>query len=194
MAVDEVRWEVGRSVISVGRFSYGEQKIRIRQAGEGAFLAIGSFCSIATDVTIFLGGEHHTEWITTFPFGHIYTDKLGGIDITGHPRTNGSVCIGHDVWVGSGATIMSGVNIGSGSVIAANAHVVRDVDPYSIVGGNPARLIRSRFSEGVVRLLLILSWWDLDLESIRAITADLCRTPNETHLKKLLDIYRPGWN
>ncbi|MBO1058710.1 MAG: hypothetical protein HEQ27_20245 [Dolichospermum sp. JUN01] len=102
----------GKSKISVGRFSYGLENISIYEWGEGAALKIGSFCSIAS-ATIFLGGNHRSDWITTYPFGHIYTDKLGGAGIKGHPSTRGDVIIKNDVWVGHNATILSGVTIGS---------------------------------------------------------------------------------
>ncbi len=137
---DRVR-HVGASKVSIGRFTYGDEGLLIRQWGEGARLQIGRFCSIANDVTILLGGNHRVDWITTYPFGHIHRRKLGGRGILGHPTTNGDIVIGDDVWIGSRATIMSGVTIGSGAVIATQSVVTKDIGPYVIVGGNPAKEI-----------------------------------------------------
>src|SRR5579871_3351215 len=118
---------VGNSKVIIGRYTYGFENLSVREWSEGATLKIGSFCSLAPSITILLGGNHRKDWITTFPFGQIYQDELGGTDIDGRPLTNGDVVIGDDVWIGYGVTIMSGVTIGSGAVLAANSHVVKDV-------------------------------------------------------------------
>ncbi len=173
--------------MSIGRYTYGIENLSIRQFGEGAGLKIGQFCSIASNVTIFLGGNHRTDWMTTFPFGHIFQNELGGDGIKGHPSTNGSVEIGDDVWIGHGVTIMSGLKIGSGSVLAANSHIVRDVMPYQIIGGNPGKLIRSRFDTELVDLLLTLRWWDLDIDRIKEISYILCSAPSSIKLKNLIE-------
>ncbi len=124
--------------------------------------------------------------MTTFPFGHIFQEELDGVGIQGHPATNGDVTIGHDVWIGHGVTIMSGVSIGSGAVIAANSNVVKDVMPYEVVGGNPARVIKSRFCSEIVDLLLALGWWNLPVEVIRQISADLSAKPTIDSLVNLI--------
>ncbi|OIN00741.1 hypothetical protein A9236_05890 [Polynucleobacter sp. QLW-P1DATA-2] len=181
---------VGNSPVSVGRFTYGYDNINIREWGEGAPLSIGAFCSIGSSIKIFLGGNHRSDWITTFPFGHIYQHDLGGQNITGHPASKGGVEIGNDVWIGEGATIMSGIKIGNGAIIAANATVTKNVDHYSIAGGNPASLIKKRFNEKIIELLLKLSWWDLPLENIKVVMPILSDAPNIATLKALLEIYR----
>lgn len=79
--------------------------MRIEQFGEGAKLKIGSFCSIAEGVVVFLGGNHRADWITTFPFGHIFQEDLGGEEIVGHPMTKGDVMIGNDVWIGQNSML-----------------------------------------------------------------------------------------
>lgn len=178
---------IGNSQVFVGRFTYGFENLSVRQWGEGASLNIGAFCSLADRITIFLGGNHRTDWVTTFPFGHIFQDELGGEDIVGHPATNGGVCIGNDVWIGSGASIMSGITIGDGAVIAANASVVKDVPPYHIVAGNPAKSIKQRFDDETIELLLKLKWWNLDLSAIKDITKILCASPDKSALRKLID-------
>ena len=116
----------------VGDFTYGHDSIQVMSWCEGAELTIGSYCSIAQNVRIFLGGNHRSDWVSTYPFGHINQNVLGDIKTPGHPATNGDVVIGHDVWIGYGVTIMSGVTIGSGAIIAANSHVVTNVSEYEI--------------------------------------------------------------
>ena len=182
---------LGRSPISIGRFTYGAEHVSVRQWGEGAALQIGSFCSIASSVTIFLGGNHRTEWATTFPFGHIYQEQLGGAGIVGHPYSNGDVVIGDDVWLAHGVTIMSGVTIGAGAVIAANATVIKDVAPYQIVGGNPAHPIKMRFTEEIVALMLELRWWELPVDVISTIAPDLSKPPQAEALRILIRRLRP---
>jgi len=181
---------VGKSNISLGRFSYGFENINVRQWGEGASLKIGQFCTIADNINIFLGGNHRIDWITTFPFGHIFQEELGGQDIIGHPATKGDVIIGNDVWIGSGATILSGINIGDGAVISANATVVKNVQPYQIVAGNPATLIRKRFDDEIIELLLMLRWWDLEILEIKKIILLLSTTPNIDVINNLIKTYR----
>lgn len=182
--------KVGNSPITIGRFSYGIENISIRQWGEGAALKIGSFCSIASSVTVFLGGNHRTDWITTFPFGHIYQDELGGAGIKGHPTTKGDVLIGDDVWIGSGVTIMSGISIGSGAVLSANSTVIKNVMPYEIVGGNPAKTIKKRFDDETIDLLMKLKWWELPLSAIKEIIQDLSAPPHTDLLHKIIEKYR----
>ncbi len=182
--------KIGKSSIKVGRFTYGFENLSIRQWDEGATLKIGAFCSLASNINIFLGGNHRTDWVSTFPFGHIYQDELGGSGILGHPSTKGDVIIGNDVWIGFGVTIMSGIHIGDGAVIAANACVVKDVAPYNIVGGNPAKSVKQRFENDIIDILLRLRWWDLPLEDIKKITKILSSRPNKATLLELLSGYR----
>lgn len=146
----------------IGRASYGNPVVRSWK--EGAVLRIGSFCSIAAGVKIFLGGEHRTDWVTTFPFSKLWPEKAG--HIPGHPKTRGDVIIGNDVWIGADAVIMSGVRIGHGAVVGTRALVTRDVPPYAIVAGNPASIIRMRFPEDVVKSLLEIGWWEWSDEKI----------------------------
>lgn len=181
---------IGESHISVGRFTYGFENLTIRQWNEGAALKIGAFCSMANNINIFLGGNHRTDWITTFPFGHIYQDELGGSDILGHPSTKGDVVIVNDVWIGSSVTIMSGIHIGDGAVLSANACVVKDVALYHIVGGNPAKSIKQRFEDDIVEILLRLKWWDLPLKDIKNISKILSSKSDKAMLFKLISTYR----
>jgi acetyltransferase-like isoleucine patch superfamily enzyme len=181
---------VGKSHVTVGNFTYGHENISVLQWNEGAPLEIGSFCSIAKNVEIFLGGNHRTDWITTFPFGHIFQEELGGVNIQGCPVSKGGVFIGNDCWIGRGVTIMSGISIGDGAVIAANSTIVKNVQPYQIVGGNPARHLKLRFSEEIISLLLELKWWDLPIQEIKKLTAELSMPPEVSKLRDLIRIYR----
>ena len=137
-----------------GRETYGSPKIR--SWGEGANLQVGSFTSIASGVKIFLGGEHRIDWVTTFPFNVLWKE---GRNISGHPKTKGDVLIGNDVWIATEAIIMSGVTIGDGAVIGARAVVTKDVPPYTVVAGNPARVVRKRFDDKTIQRLLDVKWW-----------------------------------
>lgn len=145
----------------IGPGSYGH--LEIKSWGEGARLSIGAYCSFAAGVKVLLGGEHRSDWLTTYPFNILWNE---GQQISGHPRSKGNVTIGSDVWVGTDAIILSGVNIGSGAIIGARAVVTKDVPPYAIVAGNPARIIRSRFSEEAINKLLQIAWWDWDRQRI----------------------------
>jgi acetyltransferase-like isoleucine patch superfamily enzyme len=141
----------------IGRGSYGDPVLLAW--GEEAKLEMGAYCSIADEVAIFLDGEHRTDWVTTFPFNKT---RESARHITGHPKTKGDVIIGNDVWIGYRAIIVSGVTIGDGAVIGSNSVVTRDVPPYAIMGGSPARLIRKRFPEDIIARLLKAQWWSLD--------------------------------
>lgn len=180
----------GASHVSVGRFTYGSERLALRQWGEGSALNIGAFCSLAENITVFLGGNHRIDWITTYPFGLIRPDLYSGTTTKVWSSTNGDVVIGNDVWIGHGVTIMSGVQIGDGAVIAANACVTKDVAPYHVVGGNPAVKIKQRFEDDIIDLLLQLSWWDLPTDDIKVISTKLCAVPDKTVLQELVTEYR----
>ena len=129
-------------------------------------LIIGKFCMIASDVTFIMnGGNHLTDAVTTYPFAIFGEDWKGAMDGKQYPN-KGDLVIGNDVWIGYNATLMAGVTIGDGAIIATNATVTRDVAPYTIVGGNPAKEIRKRFADAEIDRLLELRWWDWPPERI----------------------------
>ena len=181
-------------IIIQGRHSYGIEKIELRSWKEGAHLFIGSFCSISRNITVILGGNHKYDWTTTFPFGFIRNDLFPQGSVKGSfengelPYTNGHVIIENDVWIGEGCTIMSGIRIGSGSVIAAKSLVVKDVAPYSIVGGNPARHIKNRFPQHISNQLLEIKWWEKNDEDINKIVPLLQQQPSDEILAQIKSI------
>ena len=156
----------------IGKHTYGNPILFWENSN--AHLEIGNFCSIGINVKIYLGGNHNIDWITTYPFGHVNKSVFNNFDGIGHPSTKGNVIIGNDVWIAENVTIMSGVTIGDGAVIANNSHVVKNVEPYSIVGGNPAKLIKYRFTKDQIDKLLSIKWWYWDDNKINENTPLLC--------------------
>src|SRR5262245_44233226 len=149
------------AAFDVGAYSYGEPEVVYWDAG--ARLKVGRFCSIARGVTILLGGEHHSEWVTTYPFSLVFADARS---LPGYPHTKGDVVIGNDVWIGQDAVLLSGVTVGDGAVIGAGSVVARDVEPYSVCAGNPARQVRLRFPPETIAELLRIAWWDWPLDEV----------------------------
>ncbi len=132
----------------------------------GDKLFIGKFCMIASDVKFIMnGGNHLSDALSAYPFAVFGKDWKNAMAGKQYPQ-KGDIHIGNDVWIGYNATIMSGVTIGDGAIIAANSTVVKDVEPYSIAGGNPACEIKKRFSDTVISNLLAIKWWDWDLAEI----------------------------
>lgn len=132
----------------------------------GDKLIIGKFCMIASDVKFIMNGSHHlSDAVSAYPFAIFGGDWESAMDGKTYP-IKGDIEVGNDVWIGFNAIIMSGVKIGDGAIIAANSTVVKDVEPYSIIGGNPAKEIRKRFSEDAIQRLLKLKWWNWDIEEI----------------------------
>lgn len=170
--------------MSVGKYTYGEPIVHWRNPN--AKLTIGKFCSIAANVNIYLGGNHRTDWVTTYPFGHIHQNIFNAFKGEGHPATKGDVTIGNDVWIGSNVTIMSGVTIGDGAVIANNSHVVKNVEPYTIVGGNPARHIKYRFTPEQIQNLLKIQWWNWSDDKINRYTPLLCNPTIDNFIEEAL--------
>ena len=172
--------------MSYGKYTYGNPNIY--WADSGAKLIVGNFCSIAAGVNIYLGGNHRTDWVTTYPFGHINQGTFNNFNGNGHPSTKGDVIIGNDVWIGSNVTIMSGITIGDGAIIANNSHVVKNVEPYSLVGGNPAKLIKHRFSQEQIEKLLQIKWWFWDDDKINKFTPLLCNNNIDEFIKSAFEM------
>jgi acetyltransferase-like isoleucine patch superfamily enzyme len=159
----------------IGDYTYGEPPL-IHWWGEKAKLKIGKFCSIAANVSIYLGGNHRTDWITTYPFPDpVFQAKWSGAaGLTGHPATKGDVIIGNDVWLANESVVLSGVTIGDGAVVSTRAVVTKDVPPYTIVGGSPAHILKQRFPDQEIKQLVNMQWWNWDIEKINASLPLLC--------------------
>jgi acetyltransferase-like isoleucine patch superfamily enzyme len=163
--------------ILVGDHTYGMEYSKIlhlANSAEGFGIYIGSYCSLAHEITFLGACNHRTDWVTTFPFGKQDRDTFPNFDGSGSCVHKGPIVIGNDVWIGQGATIQSGVKIGDGAVVAANAHVVKSVPPYAIVGGNPARVIKMRFTQAQREALVRIAWWDWPEEKINEELPLLC--------------------
>lgn len=146
---------------TIGNGSYGVPEVH--DWNEHSTLKIGAFCSISAYVQIFLGGEHRIDWVTTSPLNVMFKNKK----ISNHARSKGDVIIGNDVWICANAVILSGVTIGDGAIIGNSAIVTRDIEPYSIVAGNPAKHIKYRFTPYIIDELLKIQWWNWSEQIIR---------------------------
>jgi virginiamycin A acetyltransferase len=154
----------------------------------GDKLIIGKFCQIAAGVEFVMNGANHQmNAVSTFPF---YT--LEGWDMKPPAASEmpfkGDTVIGNDVWIGQNATILPGVHIGDGAIIGANSVVASDVEPYSIVVGNPVKLIRYRFDGELTSLLLKFKWWDKPVEEINALIPILTNSDLEFVKKEITSL------
>jgi GT2 family glycosyltransferase/acetyltransferase-like isoleucine patch superfamily enzyme/2-polyprenyl-3-methyl-5-hydroxy-6-metoxy-1,4-benzoquinol methylase/Tfp pilus assembly protein PilF len=168
--------DIAKYGFEIGEFTYGIPVIR--WWGENAKLKIGRYCSIAANVKIYLGGNHRHYCVTTYPFASPPMNKdwpnANQRGLPTLPATKGNVVIGHDVWIGDEAMILSGVTVGHGAVIAARTVVTKDVPPYAIVGGNPFKIISYRFSQKEIEMLLEMKWWDWSPAIVNQFVPYLC--------------------
>jgi len=164
-----------------GNHSYDLNHINIlsySHGDENYYVEVGNFTSIAVGCTILLShGGHNYKTGTNYHF-NICSNYL--FDLSDDTKTSGggSVIIGSDVWIGRNVTIMSGITIGDGAVIATNSHIVKDIPPYSIYGGNPAKLIKYRFNQQIIDKFIELKWWDLPDKTINKILPLLQKEPS----------------
>ncbi|MDR1104224.1 MAG: CatB-related O-acetyltransferase [Endomicrobium sp.] len=149
-------------------------------------LIIGKFCSIANGAKfLFNAGNHSSSSLANFPFAIFeYLFNLG-LEITTAWNNKGDIVIGNDVWIGYDALIMSGVHIGDGAIIGSRAVVTRDVKPYEVVGGIPAKVIKKRFNEDIIKELLNIRWWDADILKIKKAIPEIV-SGNIKNLRELL--------
>lgn len=173
---------ITRPNIEVGDYSYYDDPNGVEQFEKnvlyhfdfvGDRLVIGRFCSIAAETRFIMnGGNHATDWFTTFPFP-VFGEGWEAASPESWPH-RGDTIVGHDVWIGYGTTIMPGVRIGNGAIIATRSVVTKDVEPFAIVGGNPARLIRYRFDEATRTALSEIEWWNWSAEKITRNVQTIC--------------------
>jgi virginiamycin A acetyltransferase len=166
---------ITRPNITVGDYTYYddfesvdnfEKNVKYHFEFSGDQLIIGKFCMIASGVTFIMNGANHlTDAISSYPFAIFGKAWQTAMDGKSYP-SKGDTVIGNDVWIGYNAIIMCGVKIGDGAIIATNATVTKDVEPYTIVGGNPAKEIKKRFSPEDIQDLLAIKWWDWDMDKL----------------------------
>lgn len=163
----------------IGEWTYGH--LNVARWQKGGQLKVGRFCSFAEGVTIMLGGEHRTDWVTTYAFPTLFEEAA---NTPGFPLLKGDVNIGNDVWIGRDTLIMSGISIGDGAVIGARSVVRKDVAPYSMVAGNPARFVGYRVDKDLVDDLLAIAWWNWPLDKIKEALPQLLSTDIKEFVEK----------
>lgn len=162
-----------------------EQRVTHHYEFYGDRLVIGRFCAIARGVTFIMNGANHQmNAVTTYPFGIMghgwekVTPTLADLPF------KGDTVVGNDVWIGQNVTVLPGVHIGDGAIIAAHAVVAKDVPPYHIAGGNPCRVLRKRFDDALIAYLLELKWWDWPADKIFRNLETLC-SPDLERIKHI---------
>jgi chloramphenicol O-acetyltransferase type B len=148
--------------VRVGRHTYGVTEATVVHGASDCVVTIGAFCSIAAGVVIMAKADHPINLASTYPFSRLFPDDA-------HPdrTTKGPVVIGNDVWIGRGALVLSGVTIGDGAIIGASAVVSKDIPPFAVAVGNPAKVVKYRFPPEIAAKLLEIRWWDWPDETIR---------------------------
>ncbi len=157
-------------ICSFGRYTYGEPGITFSTSG--ARLIVGNFCSLSATCTFILGGNHRHDWVSSYPFPNFraeFPTAYGKV-----PTHKGNIVVGNDVWVGSYSYILSGITLGDGCVVAACAVVTKDVPPYAVVAGNPARIVKYRFPPEQIAALQRIRWWEWEKEKIDREMDGLC--------------------
>ena len=175
--------------IIVGDFSYiadsdFESHVTHHYEWNGDKLIIGKFCQIASGVEFVMNGANHQmNAVSTFPFYTLEGWDMNAPEMADMPL-KGDTVIGNDVWIGQNATILPGVHIGDGAIIGANSVVGSDVEPYAIVVGNPASVLRKRFDDDLIELLEKFKWWDKDVETINKLIPILtCRNIEKVRIQ-----------
>ena len=192
-----VRPTITRPNIEVGEYTYFsgrdfERHVTHHYPFYGDRLVIGKFCAIASGTKFIMGSANHRlSSISTYPFavfGGVWEERLP--PHLAQLPFKGDTVVGNDVWIGRESVIMPGVKIGDGAIVAAYSVVTRDVEPYTLVGGNPARPIKKRFSPELTGMLLKLRWWDFEPEQLAQFLPVLCDSDLEAvygKIKQMLD-------
>jgi acetyltransferase-like isoleucine patch superfamily enzyme len=186
---DNLKNEISQNLAVIGKWSYGNPKIYRWNWKNKIY--IGNFCSLGPEIKIIIGGNHRTDWVSTsqlpadtFNFEDTF---LNAQKIKNYNYSKGDLHIENDVWIGGFSIIFSGVRLGNGSVVAAGSVVTKDVEPYTIVGGNPAKLIKKRFTSKQINFLNSSKWWDLDDKKIDLLSKYLLAEKVDLFIKKFKD-------
>lgn len=194
-SVTYVKPTVTRTNIIVGEFTYFsdedfESHVTHHYDFNGDKLIIGKFCQIAAGVNFIMNGANHQmNAVSTFPF-YIFNGWQQEAPPMSEMPLKGDTVVGNDVWIGQNATILPGVRIGDGAIIGANSTVGSDVEPYTIVAGNPARVIRKRFDDELIEVLEEVKWWDLPADEINELIPILSCSDLEKVKRKLRELIK----
>ena len=185
---DNLKKEINLKLAIVGKWSYGNP--RILRWDYSSKIKIGNFCSLGPDIDFYIGGNHRADWISTsqLPASQFNDVFEKAKTIKNFSISKGDIEIGHDVWIGGRTTILSGVKIGTGAVIAAGSVVVNDVDPYTITGGNPNRILKKRFKDSTIQKLLETEWWNLSDDKIDILSPYLLSNNFDAFFESIKDI------
>ena len=183
---NNLKEDIQKNYAQIGDWTYGNPSV-MRWGTDHKFI-VGKYSSIGPDVSILLGGNHRHDWITTSQLPaetfQAYEKFPKAKNIKNFIYSKGDIVIGNDVWIGAKSIILSGSTIGDGAVIAAGSVVSGEVRPYSIVAGNPAREVKKRFDENIIKKLLIIKWWNFSDEKVNEFSELLCSDNIEIFLKK----------
>ena len=168
------------------RGTYYDRNVNIISWSDQYHVHLGKYNSIGRDCNFFLHANHRADWITTSSqlWGPV-TPEVADLHMSmGHPTCKGDITVQNDVWIGAKSTVMSGVTIHNGSIIAAGSTVTKDVPPYAIVAGNPGKIVKFRFTEDQIQDLLEIAWWNWEENRIREEAMTLWSGDIEDFIKK----------
>jgi virginiamycin A acetyltransferase len=168
-------------VIEIGRFTYSAG-LGIGLADTRSRVRIGNFCSIAEQVIFFLKTDHRPDWLSSYPLNRFPWDSTIPKPSDPYADLRDDITIGSDVWISWGVKVLAGVTVGNGAVLCADAVVTRNVPPYSVVAGNPARVVKRRFDDDVIDYLEQLKWWDMSVSQLQKY-APLLMSKNYVELR-----------
>ena len=183
---DTLKQEIKAGLTECGKYSYGNPTIH--RWGNKSKIYFGNFCSLGPNIDIFMGADHRFDYVTTSPLG---SESFNNAFPNAHKDfllERGDLIIGHDVWIGANTKIFSGIEIGSGAIIGAGSVIRKNVEPYSIVYGNPAKEVSKRFDAQTIEKLLKIKWWFLDESKINLLSNSLLSNDIDNFFKEYDDI------